>query len=342
MKTIFTTVFFLLLGTMACAQSMKVQFAIDNEYFKTLDRTEKNLLLHQAVELQTFINETLIPKLPLLTLSPIKIKIFITTSDESRDGLFIPTGPKAEQVININYRRLSSPSITSLLAHEIFHAIHFEINPDEEDWTREGLAQVFEYIITNKLNGMNIYESTKWPFTSLTKPYNLSDTSRAQYGHDLLYFYYLYTHCGAEKIFWNLTKGNGHDSGAQLIDATLKLQHISAPECQSFKSSIRFFEIAKQHNHTSYEAGVENQSFYLINSNLDIFQPSFDNKAALKNLEEAPLFTSFKISLIQFLENKNKLDGFEAYYTQKKFPYLVLNVMPQETNDFDVVLVKME
>jgi len=147
---------------------------------------------------------------------------------------------------------------SSFMYHEFFHAIHFLINPTEHNWVtvspnkhkwiREGLAEYFAYIVSGRKNSTYIKGGFGHPSTSLTHPPIGDELGPAHYGHQFLYFYYLFRECGQD-LFWKIAKGVTGARGELNIDIILSQYGPSLPQCRSFNDSVVHFELAKFKNH---------------------------------------------------------------------------------------------
>jgi hypothetical protein len=329
----------------AYAQSDFIRFAIDKNAYDNFSDSQKNSLSIKIQELHSFIETKIKAKIPsdiLENLSDLKIKI--SFSDKlGRDGLFIPSST-GEHTISIQLIQLNSNGIKALVAHEIYHAIHFHLNPDELPWVREGMAQLFEYITTDELNGMNLQAAVKNPLTPLLGDYDINEKNPAQYGHNMLYFYYLYNHCGKDNLFWKITEGKNQNElkGSFLIDAVLKEMNISSAQCEDFSVSAITFEVAKIHNQTQF-LNLKNKDKYLVVP-MEI-TPKFSipkvQKEFEKIIKEMPVLSSFKLTAEDFKNFKLNLSNFEIFYANKSFPYTVNSEAPAVLKGIDVILVKL-
>ncbi|MDW8191015.1 MAG: hypothetical protein RMK80_08565 [Pseudobdellovibrionaceae bacterium] len=149
---------------------------------------------------------------------------------------------------------IGSNDFQRLFAHEFLHIVHYLLNPKEEQWIREGLAQYFEYRVTGFKSNILIKHAMEHPSSSPTQGFRhiSSQIDYSGYGNSLLYFSYLIRQCGYDSLFWMLVEGGSEDDsplqGLRLIDRALKKQNISSPPCQSAQSSLIYFQLAKIHN----------------------------------------------------------------------------------------------
>lgn len=329
----------------AHAENGFVRFTIDKNVYESLDESQKNTLSQKIQELDAFIEKDIKGKIPTSVMDNLfNLKIKITFTDKpGRDGLFTPND-SGEHTISVQFIQMNSNGIKALLAHEIYHAIHYQLNPDELPWIREGMAQLFEYITTGELNGMNLYAAIKNPMTPLLGNYDAAESNPAQYGHNMLYFYYLYNHCGEDNIFWKITEAKNQNGlkGSFLIDAILKEINSPMIECRDFADSATIFEVAKLHNQIQFLNLTEKNKFYLapmdIMPKLPQPQTSTELDSIIKNM---PVLSSYKLSMDSFIQLKGKCPNCELYYALKTFPYTVSEAAPKKSKDIDVILVKL-
>jgi hypothetical protein len=321
-----------------------LRFAIDKDAYQQFNDSQRNKLNLKIQELDSFVTQKIIEKIPKDIsdkLTDLKIKVSFSNLP-GRDGLFTPD-ISGEQTITLQLTQLSSNGINALLAHEIYHAIHFHLNPNELPWVREGMAQLFEFLATNELNGKNLSAAIKNPMTPLLGEYSIEEKNPAQYGHNMLYFYYLYNHCGKDKLFWSITeaKNQNGQKGSFLIDGILKEINISAAECEDFSSSAITFEVAKLHNQIQFLNLKEKNKFSVAPMEIapSFITPKSENELA-NYIKGMPVISSYKIALADFKKLKGSCSNCEIFYASKDFPYTVSESEPQKTKDIDVILVK--
>lgn len=322
------------------------RFTIDKSIYDQLNPSQQNALVVRAQEINQFIEKKVRPQIPdslLEKTKNLKIKIALTDS-AGRDGLFIPHDSH-EQVISVQLVQLNSNGIFALVAHEIYHAIHFTVNPDEESWFREGMAQVFEYITTGEFNGRNLAAAVRNPLTPFFGDYDVEASNLAQYGHNQLYFYYLYSHCGKDDLFWKLTEGEKSSDlrGSYLIDFVLnKINNSGKSECANFDESIISFEVAKLHNQIQFTNTNEKNKFFITMTDITPTFPKLKSAEELKKtIASMPLLSSYKISLKDYNFFKGSCENCIIYYATNTFPYEVSENPPKKPTDFDVILVKI-
>lgn len=340
-----------ILGMLFLCQAVKaeiVSFSINKEVYAALSSSQQQSLISKVSELNLFFKEEVFPKIPSLVFEKIKdMKVNIHLSDKSgRDGLFIPGEVEHNHKINIQLLLLNSNGIKALLAHEFFHAVHFEVNPGEEPWMREGMAQLFEFIVTDNLSGANLQASIAKPNTPLIGKYDIENVNPAQYGHDLLYFFYLYNHCGGDDLFWSLATGQDDLQGAELIDRLLSLKNSTPVECKNFHNSAVSFETAKLHNQmqiTKAEQTGERDRFFLAPTNLPTKATLFSSPQDLiKATEQLPDYSSLRTGLNIFEAAKASLKNCKVFYARRSFPYDVSEDTPSgSTRNLEVIIVKI-
>jgi len=328
----------------AKASGPVIKFTIDKQTFESLSANQKNSVINSSNDLSRFINEQILGKIPSdikNSLDDLKIKI-VFSDKEGRDGLFIP-GENNEHTIYLKLIQIQSNGIKSLLAHEFFHAIHYHINPDELPWVREGLAQIYEFMTTNNLNGANLFAAITNPLTPLLGEYNVEEKNPAQYGHNQLYFLYLFNHCGRENIFWKITKGKDGLKGSFLIDQIMSELSSDSSECKDFGESAISFLVAKHHNQIQFTAKNEIEKNKYFITSMEITPKKLIVKSELdlaKIINEMPVLSSLKMSMSDFKKYKGKCIECEIFYSNSNFPFDVLDFIPKKEDGYDLILVK--
>lgn len=337
--------FALLLTTQLFAADNLVRFSIDKAVYDKMSSTQQAALVQRSQELMQFVERDLKGKIPADIQEKIKgLKIKISLTDApGRDGLFVPQ-ESGEQTIAIQLIQINSNGMKALIAHEIYHAIHYYINPDELPWVREGMAQVFEFITTGELNGMNMYAAINDPMTPLLGEYSPDERVPAQYGHNQLYFYYLYSHCGKDNFFWKLTAGetDGNEKGSFLIDRVLKDMNLSAGECSDFAESAISFEVAKAHNQMQFSNMSSRGKYFLYPGDITPRFKKVQSAEEFKTvLDGMPVLSSYKLPLEEYLKYNVSCSNCAVYYANNSFPYAVSETMSLKSNAFSVILVKL-
>jgi ribosomal protein L25 (general stress protein Ctc) len=338
---------FILIVAPKGASASFINFTIEKKVFNELSTTQQQAISQKVQELNSFFEADVYPQIPETIKLKIKdLKVTINFSDKAgRDGLFIPGLEDHQHKIVVQLIQINTNGIKALLAHEFFHAVHFEINPNEATWVREGMAQLFEYITTDQLNGSNLRAAIENPLTPLIGKYDINNANAAQYGHNMLYFYYLFKHCGGDNFFWSLAEGKDDLKGAYLIDSILANANSSNIECRSFTSSAISFEVAKIQN--QIQESIENKSkgrerYFLAPTNLS---PKFPTATSAVELDAAikaiPLYSSYRVKLQDFTALKGQCNNCDRFYAKRVFPYDVSVDLPNgNLKNYDIILVK--
>lgn len=330
----------------SAAQSNMVSFGVDKNVYAKMSEDQKNKLIQKIQELNEFIESNIKTKIPsdILNLTDFKIKISFTDK-AGRDGLFVPKEEgEHEHKITLQLVQVYSSGIKALLAHEIFHAIHFEINPNEAAWVREGMAQVFEYMTTGELNGRNLSAAVSNPLTPLLGTYDVDNSDPAQYGHNQLYFYYLYSHCGKENLFWKLAAGKNEngEKGSFLIDTILAEMKSTKLECKDFAESAIAFEVAKVNNKYQYDNDDAKEMYFLYPSSITPALTKTNSAEELKiAIANLPVLSSFRMPLKKFNEQNGECKNCAIYFAENDFPYNISESIPKTPSQYDVILVKL-
>lgn len=266
-----------------------------------------------------------------------KIVIIFEKSAET-DAVFFP--PKKylptrdEWIITINPALLNSPDYLRIISHEFFHAIHYAINPNEKDWIREGLAQLFEYKIHNSINKKNLHSALTKSEYPLETEFNISNYNSEKYGNSFLYFYYLATHCSSiENTLWNLVKSS--ESGRESINSFLKDISSNKSECKNFSSSAESFSLAKAIN--SYTGYEQTNKYFLISS-------SFTMQKEVNLSKALPSFMPERLSLETVKKFYTLIPAnIQLWAFEKNFPNRFKKIQVQDltklSSDWDIILL---
>lgn len=261
------------------------------------------------------------------------------------DGLFFDpetrpgraSSPQLEFCIHSDL--VESNDLEALFVHEFFHVLHYVIHPNEMPWVREGLAQLFEFRVLDRFNSSNFKAAMAQLTTPLEGAYSLDKIDRAQYGHDLLYFYYLWSRCGGDELFWKLVEGAPAVYEGQAIDLALEalsgLQKSSqTPECSSFEASAIHFEVARAHNHIQFGA-ESTERYFLVPQTLmghwSTAQPASSVQAVLGDKTELEMgrFTPLLLTADATVKAAF-LREFRQFWLEKRFPYRVSQLPPAQ------------
>ncbi len=338
---------FLSINVFIKANELNLTYTISKNFYSELSEDKKLQLDLRLNEIQNFITNNITPEIPNQLLPKnFSIKIFLDNKAQ-RDGLYQTNTNTGQHEISINAFQIYSQGIFSLIAHEIFHAIHASVKPNEATWIREGLAQLFEYYTTGEFNGRNLSELQQKPIVNFFQPYEIESSSRNLYGLHLLYFYYLTEQCGGKKLFWKIVSGLQGDKfyyeGIDLINSILINEENKNFQCKNFNNSLMFFEIAKHHNNTQYLAKNSPNTFFLTSLNLKLNYPTFNsNKDFQEFMKYLPLFSSTKVPLSKVQELKLTCPNCQVAYSEKKFPYNLTTQEPKDIKNIDVIFVKID
>lgn len=266
--------------------------------------------------------------------------------DIQTDEIFKPSDSDPNRLeIYLRPSLLMSEDLFPLVAHTYFHALHYAIHPGEDAWIREGMAQLFEDKVLGRLNASHVVASMQNPSTPLVGAYSNYDGHQyelimnpSQYGHDLMYFYYLDRECGmgADDLFWAIARGKEGVSGAETVRAALAKQLRENPElaakeqCSSFEASVREFEKARFVNRSSL-FGADRTHYFLISisSALPVAEPrdtiSVKEIRALQSYQPVPLSFDAKVPALAASADSEAL---EHFWIEKSYPYSVLSIQP--------------
>jgi hypothetical protein len=259
---------------------------------------------------------------------PIRIEL---DSNIPYDGYFHPSEPRT---ISLHPRLLSNAGLEEITIHEIFHALHFQVRPNEENWLKEGLAQAFSLMGRRNFGGFGVEQALKGPSMPLMGPYDHSHAPASWYGKNLLFVRYLLRRCSPTandplKLLWALA---GFTQSPQQLEEfqTLKgvawvdwvlsnwsAQNKAIPgECKSFSSIFRAFSLAFATNRSS---GLVGEPYLLFPTTLQ----THAERAAFTWLEPFQFRVllpgpALNDAVRQFLAQDGSI---EAYELSELFPY---------------------
>lgn len=243
-------------------------------------------------------------------------------------------------LIHINSQFIFQSSELQLWVHEFFHWIINSVKDGEEDWVQEGLAQVFEWKVLERLNGLHVLAFLQDPNFPFFKKYDLNSFSQAQYGQHMMYFYYLYENCGQDQLFWNLVRIP--QKGTLLVDRALSSISRSSEVCGNFKSSLTGFALAKVHNQVVYRKDKIDRS-YVIPGISD--SPQVLKLSRFKELQQwvegQSVGSSVLIAADLVDEVKSAFPSIEVYFLEDEFPFRV-SKEKGEFSHYRVAIVKIE
>ena len=174
----------------------------------------------------------------------------------------------------------TSPELPRLVAHEYFHALHYWLDPGEEDWVREGMAQVFEIFVVGRPNGKHLMAAQKFPSAPLVGAFDYGNDNSTRYGQALLYFSWLTRECGGRELFWDLLRPVDGLKGLKKIDTVLRKRGGLRPQCRSARQSVLDFQMAKVHNRVDFYKWDNPLRYFLGNYRFVKFAPSADPMVA--------------------------------------------------------------
>lgn len=281
----------------------------------------------RAQSILSFVESKVFSKVPSSLLSKVSTKTLrIEFTSKIKEGEFFggffnpDLSQKGELLIQVRENLFNDESMLRMIAHEWFHALHFTLHPEEPRWVREGLAQVFEYIVFSSYNGPNLLAGLDESTSSLEFQ---TRTDREAYGHAFLYFYFLYKKCGGEVLFWKLAESAPQQFGADTVNNALKGN--DKKECADFETSVLHAELARFHNRKIQGKDTQSDLYWII--------PEFDRSPkiirtgmldqsvidALPVYQPLLLDQKYKTALKPFLKNPKLW----IYTLSKTYPYLV-------------------
>lgn len=297
------------------AQSEDPQIEIRSELPGGLIDTAAKM---RASQLVRFLSTEAYAKLPSETQQQLRTRKFVITvvKANTADGLFIDTSHTGSKdlIIELNQARFQNENAFQILAHEFFHAVQHVINPGEKAWVREGLAQLFEYRVLRYFNGVNVEAALKDLSTPLQAEYSIERINPAQYGHSLLYFYYLWKNCGGDKLFWQIA-----NSGLESAFA-----RDAKEQCSSFEASVINFEIARAHNRRRFDIKTNTGIHHLISTTA---QGTAEKSGVSEDeINAMPQYSA--VTLSSEVKVRAASDR-KIFWLQKEFPYGVSEKMPE-------------
>lgn len=333
------------------------------QFWSLVSGTKKTLKKEITQEVVSHYQEVILPALSReiqKKMAAFQI-LFVIENNESTEGTFYPPTKhryfkeKNQLVISLSKSILGSPGYLRLVTHELFHAIHFVINPGEKSWVQEGLAQLFEYKIHGSYNDKNILMALSDSTTPLMGEYDLNHPDAEQYGHNFLYFYYLDSKCESEKgdLFWKLASAKKKSVknlfGESGIDDVLT-HHISKRKiCSSFKASAEAFTLARVINR--YSGKTQSDETFILDHlvHMDeqkVFETNFEGlsyKDKKEFLNSLPAYLPLYIegawaqkALGMMTADELSQLGLKIYALTPYFPYNSLELRPSELKSSDL------
>jgi hypothetical protein len=166
--------------------------------------------------------------------------------------------PQGDPAVLFNPDTLASSRFGySSVVHELTHLVHHRYRPREENWVREGVALLAEYVVTQHFyvalrSGFTEPESSLVASTDPTNQDSVYGDERGnQYGHLTQFFYYIYRVCGGDGLFDTLLTDSSDKTGIDFVDYALAKTRASdadvaaEPACAGFEPLFRAFETAR-------------------------------------------------------------------------------------------------
>lgn len=275
----------------------QLEIRLSKKLEQKLEGKRKEAFIERLKEISELIHTIKVKNLPAPILKKIKTyKVQIEIKENIRPIAYF-VYPEKQSIkeklkIYINPFLIDSPDLKRLVTHEFFHSIHFILNKKEDEWVREGLAQMFEYYILRRPNGKHLNAGLKSPSISLFSNYDHSKGISEVYGHSLLYFHYLLRECGGKNLFWTIATSNTQD-GLHSVNQSLKSAKIKKPQCKNVTQSILYFEMAKIHNQSDFMDFDNSNKFFVGSAQFSGF------KELPFHEEEIKLASPYKISKTQ-------------------------------------------
>ena len=277
-------------------------------------------------------------------------KIILEFSEDCPSaGYFIdPIKSRKRWKICIKPEFYKSADLKSILAHEIFHVLHYSQSPQEEAWLREGLAQWFEFRVTGKLPSHAVEGALTTQAPSFGSPYprlfefdskKSSKALQAQYGRDFLFVFYIWAQTQqSDELIWKFAEKQNSDSkGLLKIFEILKTQPIflkfsknpfNWPENEFL--ILRHFEIAKFHNHLQFSdqttrKGWNQSIFFLFSTRNKALPLGIENSTEIKFLAQNIQNSGIVLSAQLFEGPPEKLIELGSHFSSENFDVLVLD-----------------
>ena len=286
--------------------SSEIQAELMTEYQLEAERLIKQLSYKVFEKLPSYVLSKLEGKL---------LSVMISSKLQSVDALFVdpddlvtfdelferrvsPVVGAKKIILVLSLKAFISKNAVYLLAHEVFHAIHFLIREGAPSWVREGLATLFEARVRGRLTEKMV-DSFLASKVSLTRSHNHKSHSMDLYAHQAMFFHYLSYQCFGGDFPW------------KLLD--LKVSHWGSllsgicHEKSGLDELIRNFFIAQYQNQIFSNDQKMDTRFIM---NIPFYQTrSFEKKAQIQNLNLSPFDPIF---VRGFELNSVSLDHYNA------------------------------
>lgn len=255
-------IFLILLGVFGSINSYSQNLTFDyqieldqkeKEYFESFIKEEIQHIFNHSFSNSNFAD-----------LKKQNITVSVATGNV-RDGASY-VDDKGKLILQLSSKVINHSSLKRLLAHELFHLIHYKLKPNELNWVKEGLASYFEYRVYGKLHLATTIAALKTSTTPLEGEYSLVNPDLEQYGHNQLFFYYLINQCDNDDLFIKLllSKSNGREG----VDQALASNNSDIKYCSSFSKIAAQFTKARVINKLS-DYG-RSKDLYLISNRQEL------------------------------------------------------------------------
>jgi hypothetical protein len=268
----------------------------------------------------------------------IEVKKNLTIAGQFIDP--IETANSDGLLIRFAFWALTSSNIKRVFLHELFHAIHYSLRPNEPSWIREGLAELFVYKVTGKFSGAYVLAALETSTTPLESSFNPKIVHNERYGHAFLYFYYIDKNCGGTDLYWKLVTNEEEARGPAGIDSLLKGVRNSEPYsflCRDFKSSATFFEVARFYNRKLHSKPTAYKDIlYLRGTTAEPPLVPCDRARDLSLKENSyfrPIYTSGDCQM----NISNNLPWVQVWIS-RRFPFEIVPKEPNDPSSFDQLL----
>jgi hypothetical protein len=226
--------------------------------------------------------------------------------------------------INLGKSLVIEGNWKNVLAHEVFHYVHFLVNPDEPTWMREGLAQYFEHQVTKRPPGQIALAALQAIQTPLMGDYKACQINEPQYGHDFWFFDFVARNCGGVGTIDEILKPSTIKGEAKLTRVLSHLTGVPAV-CRDFRSLALAFEVARAHNQMvfaktpSFLAGETKEDFFLVWPVGQFLKPL---SLPSPNIEKLSLFEP--LILDEGVRTVVASADFEVFWLEQDSPYSIL------------------
>lgn len=214
----------------------------------------------------------------------------VVTNEFQRD--IIAQDKNGKSLLFVSPLMLASNDLERLLAHEVFHLLHFQIK-DEKSWLAEGIANFIPFYLYGKLNLAEINTAMSRSTVSLLDDFSLSENEIELYGATTLFVKYAFENCGGVNLLYNLI--HSKEVGERAVTNALENTKSSKNICRDFSSLATSFTLARVVNKRNFSSSEElflvDTSYALaVNSYLGEKLISFNKEDTLSFLKQIPRF----------------------------------------------------